>query len=196
LHELAYLQHFDFAAAEAMRQSLGLPEKYTLVRLIAHDALHDQDIHGLSEADLERLIEKVGRLGEVRITSQAPLPPRFASYALKVPIEAMHAVLAGAELFIGESPTMAVESSLLGVPAFLVSERVQRLGNMIALGKAGMLRNFMSWSDAERELPTASDSAGLKSTWSERARAFRTSQPDMAQFLIHTLGDEARRGKR
>ena len=45
--------------------------------------------------------------GKVFVTSQAELPPHLSAYRLQTPIDKVHAVLAGASIFVGESPTMA-----------------------------------------------------------------------------------------
>jgi predicted glycosyltransferase len=51
--------------------------------------------------------------------------------------------------YIGESPTMAVETAILGKPAVLINSRVSHLGNMVELqGKYGLLYNAERYEDA------------------------------------------------
>jgi hypothetical protein len=188
LHELAYLQGFDFEEARRVRAGLGLPERYSIIRLVAHDALHDRDVHGLREAEVERLIAQFRPQGEVFVTSQAELPERLRSYRLQTPIEKVHAVLAGASIFVGESPTMAVESGLLGTPAYLVSGRVHRLGNMIGLERDySLLRNLASWQELARALPPGSDLPRLGAEWQERAERYRHETTNMADFISRAI---------
>jgi predicted glycosyltransferase len=184
LHELAYLQHFDLEKAKETRRALGLPDRYVILRAVRNDALHDADIRGLSETDMRQLIDVFSHVGQVFLTCEGGAPASLKGYELKTPIEHIHAVLAGAEWFVGESPTMAVESSLLGTPAFLISQRASRLGNMINLEKEyHLLRNFSSWNEFRAFLKDHPDLGETKSAWGERARQYRQSQPDMDEYI-------------
>jgi predicted glycosyltransferase len=188
LHELAYLQGFDFAAARRTRVELGLPERYSIVRLVAYDALHDRDVQGLRGPEVEKLIEHLKPAGEVFVTSQAELPEELRAYRLQTPIEKVHAVLEGASIFVGESPTMAVESGLLGTPAFLVSGRVHRLGNMVGLERDhALLRNLASWSELSAALPAEGSLPALKAEWQARAERYRKSATDMVEFVTQAI---------
>jgi len=104
-----------------------------MIRLIANDALHDRDIHGLERAAVREMVRFLSQAGEVLISSQGNSTLSSKSIRSAHRFEDIHAVLAGAQFFMGESPTMAVESSLLGTPAYLISGRIGRLGNMICL---------------------------------------------------------------
>lgn len=192
LHELAYLQHFDFAAAALRRMKLGLPPRYFIIRLIANDALHDSDIQGIRVADVERLIQHLSSHGRVYVTSEGAPHPRLAPYRLQTPLVDIHAVLEGATLFIGESPTMAVESSLLGTPAFLLSQRCQRLGNMVGLEERHrLLRNFGTFGELEAALRQVGDFEQAKADWRYRAVHFRTGSCDMDELITQVMTGES-----
>ncbi len=185
LHELAYLQDFDFDEATQVRSQMGLPEKYFFLRVVANDALHDRSIQGLRTEDLRSLIGGLKNHGEVFLSSEAKLPADLETYRTRFPIEKVHAVMAGAQAFIGESPTMAVESSLLGTPAALISGRCALLGNMVGLEKEfNLLKCFASWGEfsAPRFLEAHS-----KAEWHARAQAFRQESPAMRPFILNTL---------
>ena len=184
LHELAYLQRYDFERGREVRRKLGLPERYSIIRKVALDALHDTDVQGFTLPQLMSLVERLKAIGQVFITSQNPLPESLSAYRLSTPIEDIHAVLEGAQLFIGESPTMAVESSLLGTPAFLISNRVSRLGNMVGLeSQHELLRNYESWEAMDQAIPALGDLPALKPAWATRAKEFRESCVDMASLI-------------
>jgi hypothetical protein len=194
LHELAYLQAFDYEAARREREELGLPGEYCIVRLIAHDALHDRDITGLGRDELRALVDKLRNLGHVYITSQGGVPPEFAENEMRFPIEKMHAVLAGARIFVGESPTMAVEAGLLGVPSYLISNRVARLGNMIGLAREtpGVLVNCSSWQEFTRRCPGSEPELGtLAAAWRERSRRYRDATVPVTDLIVKTVLGEA-----
>ncbi|MBI4405592.1 MAG: DUF354 domain-containing protein [Deltaproteobacteria bacterium] len=196
-HELAYLQGFDFEAAKRVRKELNLPERYIIMRFTASDALHDITLQQAGEDTIARLIEILSAHGQVFITAQKGIPERFRKFQLATPIEKVHAVLAGASGFVGNSPTMAVESACLGTPAFLVTNRASKLGNMQSLeSEYGLLRNFNTWNDfltSFQELPSLGE---LKAMWQEKADRFRSQMPNMQQFVVETLLNEASKASR
>lgn len=193
LHELAYLRDFDFAAARAERARLGLPERYSIVRIVKLDALHDQDVKGIDEAKLAEILALLEKRGRVFLSSGEALGPRFSPYLQTFPIESMHAVMAGCQVFVGESPTMAVEASLLGRPAFLVSSRADRLGNMIRLRAADLLRCYPSW---ESFLPVAEAEieSGLASDWDARAETYRRESVDVSGLVENAILGRTKKG--
>lgn len=195
LHETAYLKHFDFDAAVEARRAMNLPERYVIVRLVANDALHDEGIRGVPLDALDTLIAELQRFGQIFITSQSPLPEKFSKYRLSVPIEQIHAVLSGALLFVGDSPTMSVESSILGTPAFLLTTRWDRLGNMICLEKEHeLLRNFSEVADLLQAIKDIDDPLALKAAWSQRASAYRRAVEDV-ELLIERVARQLVTGK-
>ena len=184
LHELAYLRSFPSADVTARCRALGLPNAYVIIRLVAMDALHDIGVKGMSLSELQALIAAAERLGRVYINSQAELPPSLQAYRLPVPIEEIHIALAGALLFIGESPTMAVESSLLGTPAFLISPRWKKLGNMIHLERDfRLLRNFSSYDALIQTVREIRNPEKMKTEWRNRATRFCQSSVDMLEMI-------------
>lgn len=188
LHELAYLSRYDDVAGSEVRHKLNLPEKYCIVRLVAHDAVHDWSIQGVRDEQLNLLIRELGKLGQVYITSQNPLPDKLKPFALKIPIDQVHAVLAGASVFVGESPTMAVEAGILGTPSFLISQRVQGLGNMVRLEKEWhILRNFSSWDDYFAFMKETPFDDAVRTTWQTNAKKFTHAMDDVNEIIIGTI---------
>jgi predicted glycosyltransferase len=57
------------------------------------------------------------------ISSERPLPPHLERYGFAAPPDVLHDLLAEAALTVGESPTLAMESAMLGVPAIYVGTR-------------------------------------------------------------------------
>ena len=58
------------------------------------------------------------------ITSERPLEPEFEQYRLNINPLDIHHVMAFATLYIGDSQSMAVEASMLGVPALRFNDFV------------------------------------------------------------------------
>lgn len=121
-HELAYLHPDRFTPDLSVFEGADVDpdEKYAVLRLVAWNALHDIGSAGLNE--LEAVIERLESTGtRVIITSEVNLPDRFDEYLMPTAPEEIHHVLRYADLFIGESATMAAESAVLGTPAVFVS---------------------------------------------------------------------------
>jgi len=131
--------------------------RFAIVRFVKWDAFHDVSlIGGYTAEDKCRLVQSLADNGlRVLITSEAELPAELEPYRARVPIERMHDVMACAELFIGESSSMASECVVLGTPAIYV-DQVGR-GYTDEEAREGLLYMY-------RPVPTAADvPAGDKS---------------------------------
>lgn len=188
LHELSYLQHFNEIQAKQVRKALALPDRYCLVRLVGNEALHDSDLQGFGTKALEDLVARLSAFGDVFISSPSPLPRMLDSHRLKFPVDKIHSVMEGSLIFVGESPTMAVESGLLGVPAYLVSGRVDRLGNMIGLKREGLLNCYRDWQALQENLPSSMALISeLRDRAKARARAFTATCCDMDKMMLSEI---------
>jgi hypothetical protein len=121
-HELAYLHPDRFTPDESVFDGTDVDpdEKLVVLRLVAWNALHDIGSGGFD--DLEAVIECLESTGaRVLLTSEAELPDRLAEYRVPTDPEDVHHLLHYADLFIGESSTMATEAAVLGTPALYVS---------------------------------------------------------------------------
>jgi predicted glycosyltransferase len=184
LHELAYLENYSPVGLNERLDALDLSRPYGVLRLISYDALHDEGLQRPALSEILTLVERLKCFGRLYITSQSPLPPELEEYRLKIPYSAVHDVLAGAEFFIGESPTMAVEASLLGTPAHLITSRAPKLGNMVNLEKLGLLKNYSSIAAAlEVLMEGSSEELFDKAKWQLRAFEFRKSCVGVTDFI-------------
>ncbi len=123
-HELAYLHPDRFAPDPAVlaRHGIDAGERYSVVRFVSWQAVHDLGVGGFSGDQKSALIEALRRHGQVFISSERPLPAALEELRLALPPHEVHHLLAFARLFIGESATMASESAVLGTPAIYVDE--------------------------------------------------------------------------
>lgn len=121
-HELAYLHPNRFEPDERVLEHVDADpdERVVIVRQIAWEAVHD-----VGDGGFERLESVVARLEDegahVLVSAEGDLPEPLAEYELDVPTGKFHDLLACADLYVGESPTMAAESAVLGTPAIFVS---------------------------------------------------------------------------
>lgn len=123
--KLAYLGPGIFTP---QRSKVKLPNSpYYLIRLSALQAHHDKGIKGISDKVLVKLIDRLKASGNVYISSENQLKPRFEQYHLSLNPNDIHHYLYFSELFISDSQSMSVEASLLGVPSIRISDFVGRI---------------------------------------------------------------------
>lgn len=151
-HEFAYLHPNRFTPDRRHLQYFNIREdkKYIFIRLVKWKAVHDIHESGISEEHLRDIIQLFTRKQyNVLLSSERPLSNEFEPYFVKGNFSHIFHVLAFSNGYIGESPTMAVETAILGKPAVLINSRVKGLGNMIELEKKyGLLYNFERYDEA------------------------------------------------
>lgn len=120
-HELAYLHPDRFEPSTDVFDGLEVDadDEFVVLRTVAWGAAHDIGERGID--DPVALVEGLESLGvEVLITAEGELPDALEANRVDVSPDAMHDLLSYADLFVGESPTMATESAVLGTPAVYV----------------------------------------------------------------------------
>ncbi len=115
--EIAYLHPAYFKPDVSVLDSLGISknEKFTIMRLISWRANHDIGLKGIKKE--EEFIRELEKSGRVIVSSERALDKKLERFALKIPPEKLHSLLAFAQLYIGEGGTTAVEAAMLGTPA-------------------------------------------------------------------------------
>jgi uncharacterized protein len=123
-HELAYLHPDRFRPDPSKLASFGLlpGEPFSIVRFVSWQAIHDKGERALSAERKRELVGVLEGYGRVLVSSEAPLPPELARYAITGPVEDIHHLLAHAQLIVGESATMSSEAAVLGVPAVFIAK--------------------------------------------------------------------------
>jgi uncharacterized protein len=86
--------------------------------------VHDAHTVGLSDAERGALVERLGRRGRVVISSETDLPRSLEPLRFRLGPARIHDVLAAADLFVGDSGSMAAEAGVLGTPALRLSSWV------------------------------------------------------------------------
>lgn len=128
-HELAYLHPNHFKPdASIVNQYFSVDDNYFLIRFAQLNAHHDSGIKGINVKLASAIIEKLFPYGKIYITSERPLEPAFESYRIKIKASDIHHVMAFAQLYIGDSQTMAAEAGVLGIPFIRFNDFVGRIG--------------------------------------------------------------------
>jgi predicted glycosyltransferase len=122
-HELAYLHPRRFRPDRQLlaQHGIDLRKRLFFVRFVAWVSSHDYGEQGFSLEGKRQLLSILARHGQVLISSEAPLPEDLQPYRCQLPPEMVHHALAFADLFVGESSTMASEACVLGTHSVYVS---------------------------------------------------------------------------
>jgi len=117
LFENCYLHPSVLNTSMADETLSELKSPYAIVRFIGWTANHDIGKSGFSLDEKIKIVKKIAEKFTVYISSETVLPLELIEYELKTPKSAIHSVLYGASLYVGDSQTMATEAALLGTPA-------------------------------------------------------------------------------
>jgi hypothetical protein len=186
--ELAYLHPGNFTPDPLVAREAGVREgeRYFILRFSAYEAFHDVGERGLIRAHKLALVKLLERLGRVFITSEKA-DSELERFRLRIPPGKMHSLLAGADLYAGDSTTVANEAAVLGVPSLRYSPfRDQQPVPVELERKYGLLFNFgPSEQDAflrkAEELIRLPD---LKMRWREKRRRMLEERVDMAAYYV------------
>lgn len=183
--EFLYLHRKRFIPNSEIRKDLGLnlEDKFLLLRFISWSASHDIGQKGIPDAEKIKLVSKFQQLGyAVKISAEGQLSEELQPFQLKTESNRIHDVVAEADLFIGESGTMATEACLLGTPAFLVNsldagvfrEEVQR----------GLLWHFKSGEDISDKILSIISEPTFKAKHQVAVEKLHAEKIDFTEFLV------------
>jgi len=189
-HELAYLHPNYFNPDPSVLDDLGLSkdDKFIMLRFVSWSASHDIGDRGFT--NLMDAVKSLEQYGRILITSEKKLPPELERYNIIVPPEKIHHLLYFADLYIGESATMASESAMLGTPSIFVS--TSRRGYTDELeSKYGLVYNF---SDPKRGQEYALEKAfelleneNIKREWREKRIKMLSEKIDVTKFMTEFI---------
>ena len=189
-HELAYLHPNRFSPDPAILDRIGVSERDRLVvvRLVSWTAAHDVGKTGIE--DVETIVDRLERFGAtVVISSERPLPPSLEARRIDLPPDRIHDVLAYADLFVGESGTMTLESALLGTPAMYVSPLYAGVLEELE-ERYGLV--FSHQDGPSRETVLEQARALLRtdpSVWRRRRQAVLEDKVDTTAFVVRTVAE-------
>lgn len=130
-HKLAYLHPNQFIPDRKVVEKYFPADKpYFILRFAQLKAYHDitANARGINKEIAQRLIDILSPNGDVYITSERELEPQFEKYRLHINPLDIHHVLAYANLYIGDSQSMAVEAAMLGTPSLRFNDFAGKIG--------------------------------------------------------------------
>lgn len=193
-HELVYLKGPGVFRDNAECDNLNLPPIYALIRLSALTSHHDSGKQAMGQALLEKIVTKLQGRGITPIlTAEGDIPAQFGRFRMSVSPALIHAVLANAAVYIGDSQTMAAEAALLGVPTLRLSD-FRTISYINELEGRGLIHSFPTASAEEMLHKLDEWLCGLDQVANEQASAAKAyiaekedPVPIFAQEIIRFL---------
>lgn len=193
--ELAYLHSNYFKPDSSVLDYLNLSEKerFIIIRLVSWKASHDRGDIGFT--DIIKLVETLENYGRVLISSETKLPEELGSYQINIPPEKIHHLMYFADLYIGESSSMAAESAILGTPSIFVSSSRRGFTDDLE-HEYNMLYSFSDpINGQENALNKAVEllkNKDAKNVWQRKRNELLNEKVDVANFIIDFIEKHAK----
>lgn len=189
--ELAYLHPNWFKPNLDVLDMIGAKsdEKLILIRFASWDSSHDlgaKQQRAQSDERMNRIVGELGKHGRVLLTSEKHLPDSLRDYAVNLPLDRIHDLLACCTLYFGEGATMAAEAGILGTPWIFVSpagrgflEDQQRRYGLGYWERSD--QNALARANA---LLAAED---LHKSWESKRQALLAEKIDVTRFMLDLI---------
>jgi len=185
-HELAYLHPDRFRPDPSVLGEVGLTrdDRFVVLRHGGWGAVHDVGDGGFDDvAEVVHRIESAGV--DVVLSSESTHPPEVADRGIDLEPDRMHDLLAYADLFVGESGTMSLESAVLGTPAVYI--HTARPGIVDRLDRYGLLYPFHDDNRHEQGIETAIELLSANVDWADRRDEFVDDHVDTTEVVVNRL---------
>ena len=188
-HELAYLHPDRFTPDPGVLNNIGISskERFVILRTVAWNALHDEGNSGFNS--IIEVIDEIEDQGvRVLITAEDDLPRSLKKYQISIDPHRIHDLQYYADLFLGESATMATESAVLGTPSIFVS--TVTLGYMEELEhEYGLVSNF---SGERRQINAMNTAISIlenydQELWDEKRQTMLDDKIDTTDFVVNRI---------
>lgn len=186
-HELAYLHPNHFTADNQVCETYFTTDTpYFILRFAKINAYHDIGIKGINTEIAQHLIDLLKPHGDIYITSERELEPQFEQYRIKINPLDIHHVMAFAQMYIGDSQTMAAEAGVLGVPFVRFNDFVGRIGYLRELEDVYQLGFGIKTNEVDKLYQVVRDLLNMpnrKQIFEVRRQKMLSEKIDYAQFL-------------
>ena len=185
--KLAYLHPNQFTPdKDIVEKYLGKNHKpYVLMRFSRLNAYHDTNASGISDDLTLEIIKEIGPDYDIYITSERPLSSKLEPYRLHIKPLDIHHLMAFATLYVGDSQSMAVEASMLGVPNIRYNSFVGKIGVLNELESIYQLSIGLSSESPQTLISTIVSllsQKNLKEVYAERRKKMLEDKIDVTAF--------------
>lgn len=190
-HELAYLHPNHFVPSRELVESiLGSSNPFFLIRFARLAAHHDTGVQGISNALAGKIIDILSPKGQVFISSERELSLELEPYRIRINPLDIHHVIAFAQLYIGDSQTMAAEAGVLGSPFVRFNDFVGRIGYLNELENTYKLGYGIKPSNPDELLSTIerlAETENVRAVFAKRRERMLRDKIDVAMFMTWFL---------
>jgi hypothetical protein len=190
-HELAYLHPRYFTPnRDLLPQEMKDANRYFILRFASLHAHHDAGRKGIDDSLALELIDGLKTYGKVFITSERAFHESLEPYRIPIHPSVMHHAMAYADLYIGDSQTMAAEAAVLGIPSIRFNDFVGELSYLEELEKKYGLTKGIKTKEKELLLHTVSEwieSPDLKTNFESRRSKMLESTVDVTALWIRVF---------
>jgi predicted glycosyltransferase len=189
--ELGYLHPENFTPDKTVANKYIDTEKpYFLMRFSGLKAHHDTGVRGINNQIARKLISLLEPHGNVYITSERPLSEDLEPYRIAINPLDIHHVMAFADIYLGDSQTMAIEAGVLGVPFIRFNDFVGQIGVLSEL-EDGYKLGFGIKPDQEEKLYETVTSLlnmdNRKEVFQSRRQKMLSESINFADFLTNYI---------
>jgi predicted glycosyltransferase len=135
-------------------------------------------------------VKELNKYGKVLISAEGELPIELEKNRVTVSPELVHHLLYFAKLVIGESATMASESSTLGTPAIYISTSTRGYTNEQE-EKYGLVNTYSDPATAQRDgLAKALEilrEGKPAEYWQEKRKALLADKIDVTEYVVNKI---------
>tara|TARA_R110002096_G_scaffold170131_13_gene342313 strand:- start:927 stop:1949 length:1023 start_codon:yes stop_codon:yes gene_type:complete len=187
--ELSYLHpnHFEPDPSVLTEIELDASKPLTVIRFVSWGAVHDIGHTGIQIEDKINLVKRLSEVSNVCITSESELPEELKPFALRIDKTKMHSLLYYADLFVGESATMASESAMLGTPAVYIDNEGRGYTNYLE-SNYGIVFNFTeSKEDIIRASNKSTDLLKLRNSFNVIREDILKNSIDTSDYIYNSV---------
>lgn len=190
--ELAYLHpnRFEPRAEVLSEHGIDPTSRFFILRFIAWEAFHDENQGGLSRSSKRQIVEFLSERGKVYITSEAELPSEFEQYRLPLPPNVIHHALSYADLYVGDSQTMATEAAVLGTPTVRSNSfaGTEDMTNFIELQERyGLMYSTPDEHEAIVKIEEIVSDERASEKWSDRRSELVANSSDITNAIVNSI---------
>ena len=167
-------------------------DRYCIIRFISWNANHDISHSGFSDEQKIDLVKSLEKEMDVYISSEGGLPGSLQKNELRIPVSKMHCLLNFADLYIGDSQTMAAEAAILGTPAVRVNSwvGVNDMSNFVILEHThNLLHNYPNIETAVNKAIELAQDHESKAKWIQRRDEYFSKIGNPDQELKKIMDD-------
>lgn len=167
-------------------------DNYFLIRLVSLRATHDIGKNGISNNELDALINILSANGKIFISSERALPQKYNPYLIRLKHEDIFHAIAFADLFISDSQTMTSEAGYLGVPFIRYNDFINKISYLDELENRYKLGYGIKTGEERTLYQKVQEllyDKSKKGEWVKKRNKMLSETIDLSSFMIWLLAN-------